>query len=246
MLTFEAFLITKYIKKKMNRQDWLPRNHEALYSQAKQTVDYLTAIENITRLGFGTGTPQGDWLTGTFIVAYTAFINAYQAWANPAQRTPVKTATLIDAEEAFKPVYRQLYTGFLKTNPLITDADLVAMGLPQRSSGGNTPVKIPGTVPGATIRFPADGIVEVQLRDEGENGHAKPDGVHGAECRSAILDTPPKNWNELTDSSFFTRTTFRLEFNLDKQGKRLYLVFRWENTRGQKGPWSKIYSVIIP
>ncbi|MDR2621491.1 MAG: hypothetical protein LBC48_02790 [Dysgonamonadaceae bacterium] len=58
----------------MNNQDWLPKNHEALYNQATQTMDYLTASGNLVRMGFGADTPQGEWLVNTFDVAYTAFI----------------------------------------------------------------------------------------------------------------------------------------------------------------------------
>jgi hypothetical protein len=29
-------------------------------------------------------------------------------------------------------------------------------------------------------------------------------------------------------------------------GKRLWFAARWENTTGQKGPWSEIMCVIIP
>ncbi|MDR2622439.1 MAG: hypothetical protein LBC48_07665 [Dysgonamonadaceae bacterium] len=109
----------------MSIHDWLPKNHEALYNQSTQTMDYLTASANLTRMGFGADTPQGEWLVNTFDVAYTA-------WANPAERTTAKTAALTSAEEAFNPLYRQLYTGFLKVSPLVTDSDLVSMGLPLR------------------------------------------------------------------------------------------------------------------
>lgn len=230
----------------MNNQDWLPKNHEALYNQAKQTMDYLTASGNPVRMGFGADSPQGEWLTDTFDVAYTTFITAYTAWSNPAQRTPVKTAALTDAETAFKPLYRQLYTGFLKGNPFVTDADLVAMGLPQRSSGGHTPVPVPTTVPETEVRLPAPATVEIHFRDEGERGFAKPKGVHGAEICWAILDAPPAHWKDLTNSSFDTHTPLRIEFDIAERGKTLYFVIRWENTRGEKGPWSEIQMAIIP
>jgi hypothetical protein len=33
---------------------------------------------------------------------------------------------------------------------------------------------------------------------------------------------------------------------LEDRGKKLYFALRWENTRGEKGPWSEIHSTIIP
>lgn len=231
---------------KTSNHDWLPSNHEALYNQANQTMDYLTAAANLVRMGFGAGTPQGEWLTDAFDVKFTAFIQAYTAWSNPAQRTTVKTATLVDAEEAFKPLYRQLYTGFLKESPLVTDADLVAMGLPEHSSSGHTPAPVPLTTPEAEIILPSPGVVEIHFRDAGSEHVAKPKGVHGAEIAWEILDTSPENWKQLTNSSFDTHTPFRLSFEGEERGKKLYFSLRWENTRGEKGPWSSILEAIVP
>ncbi|MDR2843683.1 MAG: hypothetical protein LBV57_03455 [Candidatus Symbiothrix sp.] len=228
------------------KQDWLPANHEALYDKANQTVSYLETSGVRVRLGFGDDTPQGEWFVNVFDVAYSAFITAYTAWKNPAQRTPVKMATLTDAENAFKPVYRQFYTGFLKQSPLVTDADLVAMGLPERSSGGHTPAPVPLTSPEAEVRLPEPAVVEIHFRDEGKEYRAKPAGVHGAEIAWAILDTPPENWSQLTNSSFDTKTPFRLAFEGGQRGKKLYFALRWENTRGAKGPWGNILDAIIP
>jgi hypothetical protein len=30
------------------------------------------------------------------------------------------------------------------------------------------------------------------------------------------------------------------------RGKTVWFRLRWENNRGQKGPWSELYSAIIP
>jgi hypothetical protein len=43
-------------------QDWLPFNHEALYDQATQTFNYLTARANRERMGFATGTAQNEFI----------------------------------------------------------------------------------------------------------------------------------------------------------------------------------------
>jgi hypothetical protein len=43
-----------------------------------------------------------------------------------------------------------------------------------------------------------------------------------------------------------TRTSLTLEFDEPDRGKTVYFCLRWENTRGQKGPWSPIQKAIIP
>jgi hypothetical protein len=88
--------------------------------------------------------------------------------------------------------------------------------------------------------------VKINYRDMNERGMAKPKGVHGVEIAWEILDTPPVNWEQLIHSAFDTRTPAQLVFHGDQRGKTLYFALRWENTRGEKGPWGEIYGTIIP
>jgi hypothetical protein len=62
----------------------------------------------------------------------------------------------------------------------------------------------------------------------------------------ALSDTPVTRWNELTHSNVDTNSPFTLVFENDQCGKTIYFAIRWENTRGEKGPWSEITSAIIP
>jgi hypothetical protein len=86
----------------------------------------------------------------------------------------------------------------------------------------------------------------VHFRDQNSPSKAKPFGMHGAEIKSGILETPPTEAAALPDSSFATRTPFEMNFPESLSGKTVYITARWENTRGEKGPWSKIQAVVIP
>jgi hypothetical protein len=81
---------------------------------------------------------------------------------------------------------------------------------------------------------------------EKEHRGAKPYGVRGAEIRWAILPAPPTSQDDLVHSEFDTRTPYIFQFDIPQAGKTLYVCARWENTTGQKGPWSEIVSAIIP
>jgi hypothetical protein len=116
--------------------DWLPGNHILLYQQSEITVAYLTP-ENLAR--FGIMGNSLNWYQAEFLPRHGTFVAAVDDWTNPAERTPTKTAALTTAQKAFIVVYWQLYTGYLKDNPLVTDEDLVEMGMPRRPSGGKTP-----------------------------------------------------------------------------------------------------------
>jgi hypothetical protein len=227
-------------------KDWMKRPHKDLHDQANQTNSYLESTGVRARMGLDTASPQGQWIDGTFLPALDRLNAAYEAWENPAERTMMKTAALNSAEAVFKPLYRQLYNGFLRGNPLITDTDLVAMGFSSRSSGGRKSVPAPATVPVGEIQTPSPGIVDIHFRDAGSESRRKPAGVHGVEIRWTMSNAPVNNWAQLANSSFDTNSPLRLSFSGEERGKTLYFALRWENTRGVKGPWSGIQSTIIP
>ena len=221
-------------------------NHEALYDQANQTVRYLTATANRDRMGFAAGSAPGQWFDTEFVPKHEAFKAAFADWQNPAERTPTKTVKLAEAEEAFKTVYRKLYNGFLKESPLVTDDDLVAMGLPKRNTT-RTPAKVADTSPDSDIDTSVPGQVGFNFYQRGgAHRRGKPEDQHGAEIAYVISDTKPARWDDLTVSKFATRSPYTVRFENDLRGKTLYYALRWENTRGEKGPWSEIMSVIIP
>jgi hypothetical protein len=228
------------------KSDWLPKNHEALYDQAAATLEYISIPENQHRMGLDHGTPQGQWFEDEFRTSFTDFQAAFEDWKDPAQRSPLKIEKLKETESAFRPIYRKLYMGFLRESPLVTDEDLIAMGMPARSSG-RVPAPTATTYPDFDIDSGTIRRLSIHFYDQGKKkSKAKPDGQHGAEICWAILDSPPAKISDLINSSFDTRSPFTLEFDEDQRGKHVYFCLRWENTRGEKGPWSEIVSAIIP
>jgi hypothetical protein len=120
------------------------------------------------------------------------------------------------------------------------------MGLPERNSGGNTPAPIPTTQIETEIDLSVIRRILFHFHDSGSERKAKPVGVHGAEIRWSILPTAPHSIKELLNSSFDTHTPFMLEFDEEERGLSIYFCLRWENTRGDKGPWGEIGHAIIP
>jgi hypothetical protein len=170
------------------RVAWLPRNHERLYNQGKATAGYLTPTV-LERIGISGN--QLAWYNSVFVIKHNTFNTAFENWLNIAERTRTKIAALKTAESDFNVAYTDLYMGYLKRNPLVTDADLVEMGLPKHSSG-RTPATAPTTmaeVMRLDTSFPA--TVIIYYRDQFEKGIAKPKYVRGTEIAYAILTAPP-------------------------------------------------------
>jgi hypothetical protein len=163
----------------------------------------------------------------------------------PATRTAGTIAAKNTARKALEQTLRQSIREYLTYNHLLTDQNREDLGLPIHSNS-RTPVPVPTTTLTTKVSWPAPGVVEIAFRDSGIDGHAKPYGVHGAEFIYEILDTPPTQWHELTHSVFDTRSPIRLSFENDQRKRSLYFAARWENNRGEKGPWSEIRETSIP
>jgi hypothetical protein len=231
---------------KKKKADWLPHNHEELFDKATQTVNYFT-VTVLDRIGIA-GAAR-TWYQDEFVVRYNRFKTAFLDWQNPAERTPIKTTVLQEAEDDFVPVYRKLYTGYVKENPLATDDDLQGAGFPKRHTGGNKPPKKPTTLVEMEADTSVPAQVTIRYRNAGSRGTAKPENVHGVEFRSVVRaagEPPPTDWTELTESTFDTRTPITFTFTGKQRGQIFYFASRWENTLGEKGPWNNIQWVYIP
>jgi hypothetical protein len=183
-------------------------------------------------------------------VKYNKFKAAYDDWLNPAERTQTKKTVLKETEDAFVTVYRRFYTGYMKDNPLVTDDDLQSCGFPMHSGGGGgTSVKKPTTQVEMEAETSNPSEVTIHYRDAGSHHLGKPEGVHGMELiyRVRAVDAPPaKDWKELTNSVFSTRPPLKLSIEGGQRTLILEYASRWENTRGEKGPWNDIQWVVIP
>ena len=60
------------------------------------------------------------------------------------------------------------------------------------------------------------------------------------------LRRAPQNPEELTQSHFTRRKRDLIEFPYDNSGKQCFICIRYENSKGDKGPWGPIVSSFIP
>jgi hypothetical protein len=229
----------------MARTDWIPGTREARYHLATRIWNYLYLSDYRNRIGLGADSPLGQWLDKACTPAFNAYSSATVAWLDEANRTILVTATFIMAEKAFLPLLREVYT-LLKADPLVTDSDLEAMGLPKRSGNGITLHPAPTSFVESWVVLVGPGVLEIVYRNQGSLKKAKPRGIHGAEMAWGFLDAHPVDVSELHNSLLSTKTPITLRFEGHDRGKILYFSLRWENTTGQKGPWNDIQSTVIP
>ena len=111
-------------------KDWLKQNHHERYAQVTKTKTYIMQPANKVRMGFGSETPQGQIFDSVFIPVYNPYSTAYSKWKDEDTRTKADTHTFIAAEKALTKSFRKLYTGYIKDNELVNEADLDGMDLP--------------------------------------------------------------------------------------------------------------------
>jgi hypothetical protein len=222
----------------MYNHDYLPTKDKALEEWVITFMTNLYAL--LARFGFPYATYEN------LQILRNAFSTKLTAADNPMTRTRGTVQAKNTARKALEQALRQAIQQWLTHNPAVTDEDRDNLGLPVYKSG-RTPSPLATTYPDFDVDSSMIRRLTIHFYDQGsKKSKAKPAGQHGAEIRWAILDTPPVDVKELIHSSFDTRTPFTLEFEGHERGKTVYFCLCWENTRGEKGPWSEVVSAIIP
>jgi hypothetical protein len=187
---------------------------------------------------------DSTWLTNVFNPAATMWDTKYAAWLDPLTRTMVITAEKNAARNDYEP-HLGLLMKSLRYNTRLSENDRLELGLEDYDTTP-TAAEVPTSWPIVVFKPAGAGVLRGDYYDSATGQRRKQNGIHGAEVRVGIMDHIPTSPEEIQHSEFSTRTPYVKEFDLSMRGKTAYFCFRWENTRGQKGPWSEIIAVIIP
>ena len=170
-----------------------------------------------------------------------------------AQRTPAHTLARNNIQKEATKKLRLTVNQYLRFDP-VTDVDLVEMGIPVRD-------RIPTTVPPPRIpvegilAFPAAGLVEMrEIRGVGAPLDKRAD--HGVRIYYGVMGTPsesdrfrittrPLTGDDLPHSVFTRKKHHRFDF-AGESGKEVFFCMRFENMKGDVGPWGTIISAFVP
>jgi hypothetical protein len=156
----------------------------------------------------------------------------------------VDVAAKNSARSDLESASRDLIQGGVSHNHAVTDEDRIAMGLKPKDHT-RTPSPTPASRPEAKVSGSLRQIT-VDYHDEGSLSRGKPSGVRGCEIRFDLLAGPPANIEDLRHTASSTSSPYIFNFEEHDRGKHLYFALRWENTRGEKGPWSQLYDLFVP
>lgn len=225
------------------RIDFIPRREADFFAWQKPIIPYIQSHANAWNIPSQSGA-QGTSPIDALVILRDAYEARYLMATDPATRTAATVIAKNESMSEYQSGIRTFLKSYITYNAAVTDEDRRNMGLPIHKKG-RTMMAAPTTVPECKVGIPSPGILEIRFYAPDVYGRKKPDGVHGCELKWIFSDTVVSNWSQLTNAEFITHTPFRLSFDGDQRGRRIWFALRWENTRGVKGPWSEIFDTVV-
>jgi len=201
-----------------------------LYFQA--VVPYL--VDNAARLGVST----------TNQTTATAQLAAWNAVYPSSQNSNTRTKSIVEnkdiAKENLMTTLRAIYADIPAS--ALTVEDRNTLNIMERSTT-RTPVPVPSTKPIAQVDTSNRLEHTISFTDfDGSAG--KPEGVRGCQIWHKIGE-PAIDPSELSYMATDTASPYTYRFAGDVAGKNVYYWLRWENTRGETGPWSDVVMATV-
>jgi hypothetical protein len=220
-------------------RDYIPDSDDEFNTYAgTKFVPY--AVANATALGL----PPGDITSlqakmTAWNDAFTAYENAKAAYAAALE---AKDAARSDLEGDMR-----MAAGKVQANPAVTAAQKEGLGVTVRKTT-RTATPVPSSVPSMQrIDTSTRSILRLFIVDAASpDSRAKPPGVQSCEIREQIGGTPPTSAESMPFLALETRMPYRADYESGDVGKTVYFALRWINTRGEPGPWSQVYTAVVP
>jgi hypothetical protein len=135
----------------------------------------------------------------------------------------------------------------VQANDEVTDPQREGLGVTVRKTS-RRPVARPETIPHLQrVDISTRETLRLFIADStASRSRAKPAGVQGAEIRQQIGGAAPVDPETMPFLTIATRTPYRIMFDPEHVSKPVHYALRWVNRRGVPGPWSQIYSTVVP
>ncbi|MDR2551989.1 MAG: hypothetical protein LBD31_02335 [Treponema sp.] len=196
------------------------------------------------------GGPSPEW-THIPAAARQELAEILPRWRDSFEKTriahlPVETSLKNKAKQDAKALLRPFVNIYLREDqPAVTGADRVAMGIPNRDTIP-TYHPVPAVRP-ETHAYPVgQGTHRVTVSNPQTGSFRRPSLVRGVAFAYRIRDLQdPKASPFDMPSVFQTKTVRDFHWSEADYGRVCDYAAAYENERGDRGPWSKVMSVII-
>ncbi len=170
----------------------------------------------------------------------------YRATSNPSLQNPSTTAARDAAWDNLWPKALVFYTRFLQYNDLISAEDQEALGISERAIPVKRSIPAPTTLPDVKIEIESPASIILRHRQEEAPFRAKPYGVAFCDVRMKIGGEAPVSVSECTEEYNLLEQREQVSFDYSQRGQTIYCFARWVNHNGKKGPWTGLFTAIIP
>jgi len=200
---------------------------------------FVFASKNHER--FDVGAPEkyfGDELAG--------FEAAMEKLKNP-NHGKIDVSEKNEARKACETASRIYVQGFLARNPNVSKQDKEAMKLNIHDTIP-TPVGKPVARPDLGIKRKAEATLELHIKPAQKITDDKR-AYYGSKIVYGLFeakDPAPTSAEGLNKLLFTKRKKELMTFESQDSGKKVYFVLRYENSKGEAGPWSKVFSAFVP
>jgi hypothetical protein len=232
------------------RDTWLPGGRKNQLAMAKKWAGVLKTREVEWNV------PPAEV---TELTTLTAAADIALTEAQSSKRTSALTAKCKTAFEALIEKMRSVKNQYFLSPPL-TDVDFATLDLKSRDMN-HSPVSSPTSRAEADVSRSGAHQLELHLRpasgslpdsrrsDYGYRiyyGVLPPRGAPvDADAKRELIQVPTTG-NDLPFSKFTRRQKEVFDFVQEDSGKTAYFCVRYENAKGEPGPWGSIFSAIIP
>jgi hypothetical protein len=225
--------------------DWMPGPRSEMLAMCRNWINYMTAER---RTAWGVPAAEFTELGTLFGAAQTLLQKA----TDEDERTRVITVECQAAFKALEAKMRFFRNRYFKP---LDGGDWAALGFRQRDLH-HSPIPAPESQVEADLTFP--GIHMVELRKIRPVSGTAPDARsdYGTRIYYGLSGPPsdkyrfrlteaPKTGGDLPYSLFTRRKNERFDFD-GESGNRVYFCLRYENSKGEAGPFGPIFSAVIP
>jgi hypothetical protein len=224
---------------KKKRWDYMPHGDRPFLTWMRHFLKVLADM--LERVGFPVDVFEQ-------LMAQTDKYEEYlEANEDPSRHTQVIRQKKDAAKAALMSNARVKIKVHLAFNEDVTNEDKDRLGLTiytgKRSAAGKA-----NTAP--VLRFKSFNEAELRIyfHGIGPNGEviARPEDQKGVEFAMAIGPEAPAEWEDLPIVGTGYSSPYTKGFHRSQRGQMVHIAARWVSNLGEPGPWSKIYTVMIP
>ena len=219
------------------KKDYIPRTDDKLLEWGKNFMGHIGV--NIERFKVP---PPGDQMHNT--------LNSFEVLLKKCQgpnRGKVDTFEKNEARRRFVNEFRTYVQGFIAKNPFVSNADREKM---QITVYDKTPSRVGAPVGLATASIVYLGGQVLELLIEHVAGTEFDERAnYGYRVYYDVVaehQPQPEHGSQLTKSRFTHHRKEKFEFAHEDVKKMAYFSIRYENSKGQSGPWGPVIAAIIP